>query len=177
MKKIITLLVTALAVTALTACTGSSENSNSGNDTTAVEQTEEPQANPQAVEKERFTLTLPEGWIDRKTDSKNSAQCNKYKDDKGHLYYSIDVWANTASAMENVEKAVAHMTEKGQLTAADDLVVGDKTFKVVKDNTPDGHTWLFANLPQGDGVLQIEVGIGDVNDSEVQQLLQSINLK
>ena len=183
MKKILTFVVAAIGMAALTACvscTGSNEGNAGGNDSTAVEQQDGAKATSQNVEKERFTLTLPEGWEDTNADNEACAECRKPdKDDSSCSTYALVLGANTAKAMQTAEMAVSHNMERsnGILKVGEDIVVGDKTFKVVKHGSDPNHCWLYTNLPQGDGVLDIEVLIGNVNDPEVQQLLQSIKFK
>ena len=180
MKKILTFVVAAIGMAALTACVGGDGNSE-GNavsqDSTTNVAPDQPKEASSLIEKDRFTFTLPEGWEDTNADKETSAKCRKpNKDDKSASTYAVSMYANTASSMQTAEKAVAHMTENG-LKAGDDMVVGDKTFKVVKHNSDPNHCWLFTDLPQGDGVLHVEVLIGNASDPEVQQLLESVKFK
>lgn len=181
MKKLFTFITAAVTLAALMVCegcTGSGEGSSDGADSTAVEQQDEPKASSQLVEKERFTVTLPDGWQDSKADNNGLATCCKpLKDDPSSFDYFVNIWVNDAKSMKTAELAVQHMTEKGSLKAGDDMVIGDKTFKVVNHSSSDTHCWLFTDMPQGDAVLQIEVMIGNVKDLELQQLLQSITFK
>ena len=181
MKKILTIVVAAITLTAMSVCvgcTGSNEGNAEGNDSTAVEQQDGAKTASPQVDKDRFTLTLPEGWIDNRADNEYLADCRKpQEDDKSSFHYDLEINANTAKSMSTAEKAVSHMTEKGSLKAGEDMVIGDKTFKVVNHGSDPNHCWLYTDLPQGDGVLQVEVFIGNVNDPEVQQLLQSITFK
>ena len=182
MKKILTFVVAAIGLAALTACVGGDGNNEGnvvGQDSTTYASPDQKAASS-LVEKERFTLTLPEGWEDTNADNEACAECRKPdKDDKSASTYALVLGANTAKSMQTAEMAVSHNMERsnGILKVGEDMVVGDKTFKVVKHNSDPNHCWLYTNLPQGDGVLDIEVLIGNVNDPEVQQLLQSITFK
>ena len=175
MKQFITSIVALLALAAMTACAGQSDNkAEESTDSTAVDQ---PAAsgNDLLVECEAFTIERLSDW---EVSEVHPEHVNIHLPaEKQGEYYGIIDWYVTG--YKRLDDALKDYVPGGKYESTfkirpDQMKLGDLSYTVLER---DDNNFLYAQLPDDRGVLKIELWTKLVDDPDVQKMLSSFKLK
>ena len=177
MKKIFSFAVVAMAAIALASCgnktAGGDKADSTSTDSTAA--TAEVQEDPNLIENEVFSFTLPEGWGKNGEPSKYQANL-KTTDHVPGFYMNVEV----EDYIESIDEWKGHLNK--DLKADGTIQAGDMTFTILSSKDAFYKVYGATMLPDDKGALVFDFtgdGNSDIQEQKdmIKGVLEAVKLK
>ena len=169
MKKTLFTLAIAVVVAAVVSCTNKTGEGNEANDSTAVEQSEEPEKEVAIEDRTEltcanYTVKVPEGFKARSRMVNNS--CNMGFKEAPFTTIALNC---TSSSIEDMTADA----EKQKAQKLDDISGNGITYSVYYGADNNGYQFIYMLAPKGDGTMTIRLyeGASQMDKAESKEVL------